>query len=146
MEANMKLKLMSLALSAVVIGGLATSAIAADPSVEARQALMKTFGGAAKTLGGMAGGGAYDAAAAEAAKAALVTGAAEIAAKFETNVADPDSESKPEVWTNWEDFLVKAKAMGDAATAMDVSTAEGIGAGMGNIGGTCKACHQAYRM
>jgi cytochrome c556 len=141
----MKFKFMSLALSAALIGGLATSAIAADPSVEARQALMKSFGGAAKTLGGMAGGGAYDAAAAEAAKAALIAGAAEIAAKFEMNVEDPESEAKPEVWTNWEDFLVKAKALGDAAVALDVASAESIGAGMGAIGGACKDCHTTYR-
>ena len=141
----MKFKFMSLALSAALIGGLATSAIAADPSVEARQALMKSFGGAAKTLGGMAGGGAYDAAAAEAGKAALIAGAAEIAAKFEMNVEDPESEAKPEVWTNWEDFLVKAKALGDAAVALDVASAESIGAGMGAIGGACKDCHTTYR-
>jgi cytochrome c556 len=141
----MKLKFMSLALSAALMGGLATSAMAADPSVEARQALMKSFGGAAKTLGGMAGGEAYDAAAAEAAKAALVAGAAEIAAKYEMNVEDPTSEAKPEVWTNWEDFLVKAKALGDAAAALDVASAESIGAGMGAIGGACKDCHTTYR-
>jgi cytochrome c556 len=142
----MKLKLTALALSAALIGGLATSAIAADPSVEARQALMKSFGGAMKTLGGMAGGEAYDAAAAEAAKAALIAGAAEIAAKFEMNVEDPASESKPEVWTNWDDFLVKAKALGDAAAAIDVASAESIGAGMGAIGGACKDCHTTYRV
>jgi len=141
----MKMRLMSLALGAAFIGGFATSAIAADPSVEARQALMKSLGGAAKTLGGMAGGGAYDAAAAEAAKAALIAGAADIAAKYETNVEDPDSESKPEVWTTWEDFLVKAKALGDAAAALDVASAETIGAGMGAIGGACKDCHTTYR-
>lgn len=141
----MKFKFMALALGAALIGGLATSAIAADPSVEARQALMKSFGGAAKALGGMAGGGAYDAAAAEAAKAALIAGAAEIAAKFEMNVEDPESEAKPEVWTNWEDFLVKAKALGDAAAALDVASAESIGAGMGAVGGACKDCHTTYR-
>ncbi len=137
--------LTALALSAALIGGLASTAFAADPSVEARQALMKSLGAAAKTLGGMAGGGAYDAAAAEAAKAALVDGAAQIAAKYEVNVEDPDSEAKPEVWTNWDDFLAKAKALGDAAAAMDVASVEGIGAGMGAVGGACKACHTSYR-
>jgi cytochrome c556 len=28
----------------------------------------------------------------------------------------------------------------------DVSSLDGIRAGMGNIGGTCSACHKQYRM
>jgi cytochrome c556 len=108
---------------------------------------MKTIGGATKTLGGMASGEvAHDAAAAEAAKQAMIAAAAEIEAKFTNNAADPASEAKPEVWTNWDDFLTKGKALGDAAGALDVASAESIGAGMGAIGGTCKACHTDYRV
>jgi cytochrome c556 len=142
----MKRTLCAIMVTAALIGGAAVAKDATDPVVIAQKELMKSFGAASKTLGTMAGGGAYDAAAAEAAKAALIAGAADIAVKFAAPGMDPASESKPEIWTNWEDYLVKAKALGDAAAAMDVSTAEGIGAGMGNIGGTCKACHQAYRM
>ncbi len=143
----MKLNLTALALSAALIGGAATSAMATDANVEARHALMKSFGGAAKALGGMAGGEvAFDAAAAATAKAALVDGAAQIGAKFEVNAQDPESEAKPEVWTNWDDFLVKAKAMADAAGAMDVASLDGIKAGMGAVGGACKDCHMTYRM
>ena len=98
-------------------------------------------------LGGMASGEvAHDAAAAEAAKQAMIAAAAEIEAKFTNNAADPASEAKPEVWTNWNDFLAKGKALGDAAGALDVASAESIGAGMGAIGGTCKACHTDYRV
>ena len=131
---------------------LTTSAVHAEteattPEVKARQELMKSFGGAAKALGGMAGGDvAFDAAAAEAAKAALVDGAAKIATVFEQAGSDPASEAKPEIWTNWEDFLVKAKGLGDAAAALDATTLEGVQAGMGGVGGACKACHTAYRM
>ncbi len=142
----MKLKLTALAVTAALMGGMATTAVA-DEAMMARETLMKSFGGAAKALGGMAGGEvAYDQAAAEAAKAALVAGAAEIAAKFEAAIDDPESESKPEIWTNWDDFLVKAKALGDAAAALDVASAETIGAGMGGIGGACKDCHTTYRV
>jgi cytochrome c556 len=42
--------------------------------------------------------------------------------------------------------LAKGKALGDAAGALDVASAESIGAGMGAIGGTCKACHTDYRV
>ena len=138
----------TLCISALLMTGAAFAAVTAtDPDVIARKDLMKTIGGAAKTLGGMASGeAAHDAAAAEAAKQAMIAAAAEIEAKFTNNAADPASEAKPEVWTNWNDFLAKGKALGDAAGALDVASAESIGAGMGAIGGACKACHTDYRV
>jgi cytochrome c556 len=138
----------TLCISALLMTGAAFAAVTAtDPDVIARKDLMKTIGGAAKTLGGMASGEvAHDAAAAEAAKQAMIAAAAEIEAKFTNNAADPASEAKPEVWTNWTDFLAKGKALGDAAGALDVASAESIGAGMGAIGGACKACHTDYRV
>ncbi len=143
----MQLKLSALVLGAALLGGAAMAGDASDPIVIAQKNLMKSFGGSAKTLGGMAGGGtAYDAAAAEAAKAALIAGAAEIAAKWAVAGNDPEAESKPEIWTNWDDFMAKSKALGDAAAALDVSSVDGIKAGMGAIGGTCKDCHSTYRM
>lgn len=120
---------------------------ATDPLVIAQKDLMKSFGGAAKTLGDFAGGKtAFDAAAAEAAKATLVAGSADIHVKFEKAGTDPASEAKPEIWTNWDDFVKKANDLSAAATALDASTLEGVQAGMGAIGGACKACHTAYRM
>jgi cytochrome c556 len=142
----MSLKFSALAFSAALVGTMALAADATDPIVVEQKNLMKSLGAASKVLGGMAGGGAYDAAAAEAAKAALMAGASDIAVKFAAPGNDPESESKPEIWSNWDDYLIKAKALGDAATAMDVSSVDGIKAGMGDIGGTCKACHQNYRM
>lgn len=119
-----------------------------DPNAIARSELMATIGGATKVLGGMAGGKApYDAAAAEAAKTAMAEASAKIAATFETEgAADPASESKPELWANWDDFVKKAGALEAAATALDASSLEGVQAGMGAIGGACKDCHTAYRM
>ena len=118
-----------------------------DPNVIARQTLMKTIAGATKTLGEMAGGKvAFDAAAAEAAKATLTAAAADIPAKFEPRTTDPAEEAKPEVWTNWPDFLVKAKGLSDAATALDATTLEGVQGGMAGVGGACKACHSVYKM
>ena len=109
---------------------------------------MKTVGMNTGILGDMASGKEpFDAAEAEGAKAALIDASAKIEATFmEQGAADPASEAKPEIWTNWEDFLVKAKALGDAAGAVDVASAETIGAGMGAIGGACKDCHTTYRV
>ena len=143
----MKFTTKALAVGLALFAGAAfAEAAATDPLVIAQKDLMKSFGGAAKTLGGMASGEvAFDAAAAEAAKAALVAGSADIAVKFEKAGTDPESDAKPEIWTNWADFLVKAKGLTDAATALDVASADGIKAGMGGIGGACKACHTTYR-
>ena len=118
-----------------------------DANAIARATLMKTIGMNTGILGGMAQGKEpYDAAKAEAAKAALVQAAGEIETAFaEQGAADPASEAKPDIWANWDDFLLKAKALGAAAGAVDVASAEGIGAGMGAIGGACKDCHSTYR-
>lgn len=137
------------AIAAVLVAGAAyAEEDPTDPSAIARGDLMKMVGKNTGILGDMAGGkAAYDAAAAEAAKAALIEAAGKIEATFmEQGAADPASEAKPEIWTNWDDFLVKAKALGDAAGAIDVASAETIGAGMGTIGGACKDCHTTYRV
>jgi cytochrome c556 len=139
---------------AVVIGAVLTAGAAfaegerTDPNALARSDLMKVVGKNTGILGGLAKGEiAYDAAAAEGAKAAIIEAASKIEATFmEQGGADPASEAKPEIWANWDDFLAKGKAMGDAAGAMDVASAETIGAGMGALGGACKDCHTDFRV
>ncbi|MES2435257.1 MAG: cytochrome c [Pseudomonadota bacterium] len=144
----MRIATKALATAFTLFAGLAFAEVeATDPLVIAQQSLMKSFGGAAKALGGMASGDvAFDAAAAEAAKATLVAGSADIHVKFEKAGSDPASGAKPEIWTNWDDFVAKANALNTAATALDVASAEGIKAGMGAIGGACKDCHTTYRV
>jgi cytochrome c556 len=119
-----------------------------QPNAIARSDLMKMVGMNTGILGNMAGGKEpYDAAKAEAAKATLIEAASKIEATFaEQGAADPASEVKPEIWTNWDDFLLKAKALGDAAGAMDVASVETIGAGMAALGGACKDCHTTFRV
>jgi len=117
-----------------------------DPTVKARMDLMGTIGMNTKVLGDMAGGkAAFDATAAEAAKAALMAAATEIPAKFETEADDPVSEARPDIWMNVQGFIEKAKALETAAGAIDVSSLESVQAGMGAIGEACKACHTDFR-
>ncbi len=133
--------------SAMVAASVVFAAEATDPTVKARQELMDTLGMNAKILGEMAGGKTpYDAAAAEAAKAAVIAASADIGAKFETQAEDPKSVAKADIWTNWDDFLKKAGALNAAATAMDVSSVETIGAGMAAVGGSCGDCHKTYQI
>lgn len=137
------------AIGAVLAAGaaFAQDAEPTDPNAIARSELMKMVGMNTGILGNMASGKEpYDAAKAEGAKAALIEAAGKIEATFmEQGAADAASEAKPEIWANWDDYLVKAKALGDAAGAVDVASAETIGAGMGAIGGACKDCHTTYR-
>ena len=139
----------ALIISAVLSAGAAfAEEERTDPNAIARGELMTLIGKNTGILGDMAGGkAAYDAAAAEGAKAAIVEAAGKIEATFkDQGAADPASEAKPEVWTNWEEFLADAMKLGEAAGAMDVASAESIGAGMGALGGACKDCHTEFRV
>ncbi len=118
-----------------------------DPDAIARAKLMATVGMNTKVLGDMASGKTgFDAAAAADAKAALSGAAGEIAAVFQNQGGeDPADEAKPEIWTNWDDFISKATALKTAVDGADVASLEGVKAGMSGIGGACKDCHTTYR-
>lgn len=138
------------AIGAVLAAGaaFAQDAEPTDPNAVARSELMKMVGMNTGILGNMASGKEpFDAAKAEGAKAALIEAAGKIEATFmDQGGADPATEAKPEIWANWDDFLVKAKALGDAAGVIEVASVETIGAGMGAIGGACRDCHTTYRV
>jgi len=143
----MKLGTKTLVAGLMMVAGVAIAAEATDPTVKARQELMDTIAMNTGVLGKMAGGeNPFDAAAAEGAKAAIATAAAEIAAKFEPQATDPKTTAKEDIWANWDDFVKKADALKAAAEGMDATTLEGVQAGMGGIGGSCKDCHTSYRI
>lgn len=144
----MKLMTKGLIAGLIFVAGVAVAKEGVqDPTVKARMDLMGTIGMNTKILGDMATDRtAFDAAAAQAAQAALVAASADIAAKFEPQATDPVAEAKPEIWTNWDDFVAKGEALNAAAVALDPSSLDGVKAGMGAIGGTCRDCHSLYRM
>ncbi len=118
-----------------------------NPVVKARMETMDTIRVNTGTLGNMASGKApFDPAAATAAKTALAAAAAEIPVKFQANEDDPVSEGSPKIWQDYADFTSRAEALLAAAEAVDTSTLQGVQAGMGAVGGTCKACHEVYRV
>ncbi|MDR7126179.1 cytochrome c556 [Pseudorhodobacter sp. 4114] len=144
----MKLMTKSLIAGLVLMAGVAVAKEGVqDPTVKARMDLMVTIGMNVKVLGDMATDKvAFDAAAALAAQEALVAASADIPAKFEPQATDPVAEAKPEIWTNWEDFVTKAGALNAAATALDPTSLDSVKAGMGAVGGACRDCHTTYRM
>lgn len=132
----------------ILVGSVAfAEVVATDPDVIARKDLMRSNGASIKTLSAMASGdAAFDAAAAGVAKAQLVANAADIPVKFKNNAVDPASAAKPDVWTNWDDFVAKAGDLGTAAAALDTSSLDALKAGVGAVGGACKACHSTYKL
>ena len=143
----MKIVTKTILVGALILAGAAFAKDGVqDPTVKARMDLMGVIAANTKVLGQMAGGEAtFEAAAAATAKANLVAAAAEIPAKFEPQATDPVSDAKPDVWTNWADFVTKSEALLAAAEALDTTSLESIQAGMGGIGGACKACHSVYK-
>ena len=142
----MKFTHQSVFLALILVGGVALADGAVDPDVKARQDLMAANGAALKTLGGMASAKiAFDATAAQAAKQALIANAAGTLEVFKNQASDPAGHANTSIWTAWDDFSAKAGDMGKAAEALDTTSAESVAAGLGAIGGTCKACHTAYK-
>lgn len=142
------MKSVSIAIVATLFAG--TVALAhqgvKDPLVQARMHSMKSAGQASKVLGGMVRGKTeFDAATAQLAKDSLIEIASALPSEFETPAQDPKSEALDVIWSQFDDFTAKADAMKTAAEALDVSSAQSIGAGIGALGGTCRACHKAYR-
>ena len=143
----MKLVTKLIILGVMVSASVAFAGKSTDPDAVARQTLMDTVGMNTKFLGDMAGGKVdFDAAKADVAKLALADAAGKIPVAFKGQGTDAESDAKPEIWTSWDDFLLKAGALGKAATALDATTVEGVQAGMAGIGGACKDCHTKYRM
>ena len=144
------MKMIKIAAIGVILaaGAAFAEGTATDSEAMKRESVMKEIGKNMGILGGMAKGEvAYDATAADAAKAAILLNSSIIHSAFEApGGEDPTSEAKPEIWTSWDDFVKDADALTAAVTAADVSSAEAIGASLGSIGGTCKECHGEYRV
>lgn len=113
----------------------------------ARMHSMKSLGDATNVLKDMATGKrGYDEAAAAAAKGALIRHLQETVALFKDPHADPKSEAKPIIWSEFASFTSKANAAETAATQLDVSSREAIQTGLPAFGQTCSDCHKLYRI
>jgi len=143
-----KLQAKIFGLGLVLVAGMAVAKDGVtNPVVKERMDLMQVVRVNTGTLGDMAAGKApFDAARAAEAQAALVAAAADIPAKFEPEETDPVSEARPEIWMMFDEFTAKAKSLEEAAAAVDTASLDGVKAGMGPVGASCKACHSDYRM
>jgi cytochrome c556 len=148
--------MLTIAVGALTLALLAMPAVQAqsrDPValVEQRQARMKALGGAMKTLNAISKGNGT---APEAAKAAGTLAAAGRAMAGwwprGTAVGVSDSEAAPKIWTDTPGFRKQLAAFRTASARMDVAARTGdaarVGAAMPALGGSCKSCHEGYRI
>ena len=134
---------------------LAFGAASAEPmqSIEARQAYFKALGGSMKAMGPLAKSFDAEAAKAEAAKLEAVL-ATDTSTFFPAGTSDADFPGKTramaKIWTDMDDFAAKGKATKEAGVELIAAANAGdgaaFGAAFGKLGGTCKACHDDYRL
>jgi len=132
---------------------LATSAAFAhsgvqNPAVKARMEAMKAIADDVKSLTRMSRGELdFDSEAAASALDRIATRAGNVPLRFEARETDPKSEAAAAIWSNWDDFTARAQALDVAAqSAMGIDSPEALGAAMRGIAGTCKACHERYKL
>ena len=119
-----------------------------NPAVKARMDGMSAIAMNMKTIGQMAKGVTeFDAETARSAAAAIAKQASATPRLFEANESDPKSEARPEIWSNFDDFTVKATELAALATRYSNSIKEqtDLNAAVDALGANCKSCHSAYR-
>lgn len=141
--------ILPITLSALCVSTLAVAHTGVqNPAVLARMESMKVTQDSTKVLGAMVKGDVtFDAVIARAAAETIAKEAARTKSLFEGQETDPKSEALPTIWKDFDDFNAKSRDLYAVATALSVSleTEEELRIGLGQIGGACKACHEAYR-
>lgn len=122
--------------------------------IKARQGIMAYRAVQLGTLGAMAKGEVpYEAAAAQKAAdnlmAALTIDASMLFPPGSDNTANPASRTLAALWAEGSGIGDKAKAAGDAATALQAAAGTGLDAmtaALDPVGAACTACHKAFRV
>ena len=130
--------------------GLSACSGPVHPDVKARQDIMKNYGDAMKSIGGMVKEpDTFD--------AELLKEQASFLAEESKNpwVHFEDKEAvgnaKEAVWTNMADFKAKAEDFQQASVelnsvAQTATSADDIKAAVGGVGKSCKSCHDDYQV
>jgi len=137
---------------AIVLSALAASAHeGATGLVKERMDSMSAIADSMKALGGMVKSGEVDGAQAVALGARVAEEARRVPDLFAEEELQPMSEARPEIWQDFADFTAKAEAMTAAAATLAAQAPAtldraALGQALGDIGATCKACHEVYRV
>ncbi len=150
----MRIALLAAATAAAFLPLLPAAADPIDDAIEARRGYFTLLGANIGPLAAMAKGEAeYDAgtAALHATNLAMLADYNPVPHFPEGSDNEAkwgDTRSLPAIWTDFEGFSEKLTDFQDAAKALAEVAGEGRGAlgpALGELGGTCKACHDDYR-
>jgi cytochrome c556 len=145
----------SLVVMSLLAATVASAAIAADDPIAVRKALMQGVGGAAGAAGGMMKEEIpYNPVVAKAAIASINASAQAFGDFFPEGTADDErTTASPKIWEDMAGFDTKlGELQAAAAAAVAASGKDGpadldaFKAAMGPIFGTCKGCHETYRV
>ena len=134
------------------LSGIALAHDGATGMVMQRMEAMKEIGSSMKTIGAMVKGDtAFDGAAVEAAAGVIAGHAKHMPHMFPEGSLDKPTEALPVIWARWDDFTgiaktMEADALALAEVAKTASSAQDIVPQLAEVGKSCKACHQDFRM
>lgn len=139
--------------SVTVLAGLGVAHAADDP-LATRQAVMSSVGGAAGLGGGMMKGEiAYSPAAGKAAIATMRAASLTFGDYFPDGSDSGDTEAAPAIWSDRAGFDAEIAKFAAATEAAAKASGKGgpadldaFKAAFGPIFGSCKACHEGYRV
>ena len=123
-------------------------------AVETRQAVLKLIGANFRPFGDIAKGAApYDAADAQKRLARLALLADYLKEVFpdQSNLGDPETKAKAEIWSNRADFDKKLNdfqahvAALQQVNATDKTASDTFKSAIGAVAGDCKGCHETYK-
>ncbi|MDG5496430.1 cytochrome c [Niveispirillum sp. BGYR6] len=149
-------RIQGLLIAGLVAAGVLSAGVAVaaqDPLavVDARKTELKKAGGAMKAIGAFLKEGKGTVADVQAG-AATIEGVSKAFPGWwptGTAIGVGESEAKPNIWENMDDFKAKTVAFQTASAELVTAAAGGdkaaIGAALGKVGGTCKGCHETYR-
>lgn len=145
-----------LVLAAAAVAGLATALPAAaqfqkpEDAIKYRKAAFTVMANHFGRIAAMANGRApFDAAAAQANADLVVTMSKLPYAGFIDGTSSGDTKAKPEIWSERDKFNAAASKMQEEVVKLNAAAKTGnldqIKAAVGEVGKSCKACHDNYR-
>ena len=150
----MRRLLIAAAMTAAVLPGAAALADPLDDAIKARRGYFTLLGANVGPLAAMAKGDIeYDAETAElhASNLGALTfynPVPHFPAGSDNDAKFGDTRALPVIWDDLDGFLGKYQDMVEAVSALQGAAGEGraaLGPALGEVGGTCKACHDDYR-
>ena len=156
-------KMAQLSVGGILLAGVCSAALAqqapaptpAQQAVAARKAVFTLIANNFRPLGDVVKGNVpYDAADVQKRLTRLTFLAGYVDDVFPdiSNVGEPDSKSKPEVWTDHAGFVAKSKDFQTHLAALvevnakEKSNSDAFKAAFATVGGDCKGCHETYKV